>query len=114
MTDLVVVLAMGAITYGSRVTFLVHQGPVPSGILRRFLDRFPLALFVSLAASILIGPGSDVDLRFGLAAIAGGVGGGGGPHDPKQGLQPLSTAPAENTARPQLDSGRGLAVPWQS
>ena len=76
MTDLVVVLAMGAITYGSRVTFLVHQGPVPSGILRRFLDRFPLALFVSLAASILIGPGSDVDLRFGLAAIAGGVGGG--------------------------------------
>ena len=58
MTDLLVVLAMAAVTYGSRVVFLARSGRAPSGRLALFLERFPLALFVALAASTLLVPGA--------------------------------------------------------
>ena len=57
MTDLLVVLAMAAVTYGCRVVFLARPGRAPSGRLALFLERFPLALFVALAASTLLVPG---------------------------------------------------------
>lgn len=76
MSDFLLILAMAAITYGSRVVFLAHAGTPPSGLFGRFLDRFPLALFAALAASILIVPQADFDARIGWAALAGAVAGG--------------------------------------
>jgi branched-subunit amino acid transport protein len=76
MADLLLVLAMAAITYGSRVVFLARPGTPPEGVARRFLDRFPLALFVALAVSTLVVPGSDVGTAEGWAALGGGVLGG--------------------------------------
>ena len=76
MADLLLVLAMAAITYGSRVVFLARPGAPPAGIARRFLDRFPLALFVALAVSTLVVPGSEVAPAEGWAALAGGAVGG--------------------------------------
>jgi branched-subunit amino acid transport protein len=76
VSDLLLILAMAAITYGSRVVFLANPGAPPSGIARRFLDRFPLALFVALAASILVVPDAGIDARLGWAAVGGAVLGG--------------------------------------
>ena len=80
MTDLLVVLAMAAVTYGCRVLFLVHPGRTPSGRLGLFLERFPLALFVALAAATLLLPEESVDPVPGYAAL--GRRGGRGPADP--------------------------------
>ncbi len=76
MSDLVVVLAMAAVTYGSRVVFLARPGNVPAGRLTGFLERFPLALFVSLAATTLLVPGGVDDRALGYAALGGAVAGG--------------------------------------
>ena len=76
MSDFLLILAMAVITYGSRVMFLAHAGSPPSGLFGRFLDRFPLALFAALAASILIVPQADLDARLGWAALAGAIAGG--------------------------------------
>jgi len=76
MTDLLVVLAMAAVTYGCRVLFLVHPGRTPAGRLGLFLERFPLALFVALAAATLLLPEESVDPVPGYAALGGAVAGG--------------------------------------
>lgn len=76
MSDLLVVVAMGAITYASRVVFLARPDKVPSARLTGFLERFPLALFVSLAATTLLVPGGVVDQPLGYAALGGAVAGG--------------------------------------
>jgi len=75
MTALLVVLAMAAVTYGCRVLFLVHPGRTPAGRLGLFLERFPLALFVALAAATLLLHEESVDPVPGYAALAGGVAG---------------------------------------
>ena len=67
---------MGAITYGSRVVFLARSGRTLKG--RRidsFLERFPLALFIALAAETLLVPEADVDPVLGCAAFVGAVAG---------------------------------------
>jgi branched-subunit amino acid transport protein len=76
MTDLPVVLAMAAVTYGCRVLFLAHPGRAPAGRLALFLERFPLALFVSLAAATLLVPGELSNPVPGYAALGGAVAGG--------------------------------------
>jgi branched-subunit amino acid transport protein len=76
MTDLIVVAAMAAITYGSRVVFLARPGRPPSGRIALFLERFPLALFVALATVTLLVPGGSSDTVPGYAALGGAVGGG--------------------------------------
>jgi len=75
MTDLLVVLGMAAVTYGCRVLFLARSGRAPSGRLALFLERFPLALFVALAASTLLVPGRLADPAPGYAALGGAVAG---------------------------------------
>jgi branched-subunit amino acid transport protein len=75
MTDLLVVLAMAAVTYACRVVFLARPGRAPSGRIALFLERFPLALFVSLAASTLLVPGETADPVLGYAALGGAVAG---------------------------------------
>jgi len=76
MTDLLVVLAMAAITYSCRVVFLARPGRAPAGRLARFLERFPLALFVALATTTLLVPGELNDPVPGYAALGGAIGGG--------------------------------------
>ncbi len=73
MSDLALVAAMAAITYASRVAFLVRTGDPPGGLVGRFLDVFPLALFVSLATVGLAAPDGDLDASIALVAAAGGV-----------------------------------------
>lgn len=77
MSDLYLVFGMAAITYTSRALFLARPGREPSGRVAAFLDRFPLALFVSLAAAGLLVPDSEVDPALGYiafgAAAAGGI-----------------------------------------
>lgn len=76
MSDLILVLAMAAITYASRVTFLVRPRTVPDGFASRFLERFPLALFVAIAAIGLAAPEGELEVTIALVAGAGGVLGG--------------------------------------
>ncbi len=76
MSDLTLVLAMAAITYASRVTFLIRPRTVPDGFGSRFLQRFPLALFIAIAAVGLVAPDGDLDVTIALIAGAGGVAGG--------------------------------------
>lgn len=76
MSDLSVVLAMAAVTYGCRVVFLARPGRPPVGRLAVFLERFPLALFVALATATLLVPGGLSDPVSGYAALGGALGGG--------------------------------------
>jgi branched-subunit amino acid transport protein len=76
MSDLLIVLGMAAITYTSRALFLARPGREPSGRAAAFLDRFPLALFVSLAAAGLLVPDAEVDPALGYIAFGGAVLGG--------------------------------------
>lgn len=72
MADLPLVVAMAAITYGSRVVFLVSSGPAPRGAVARFLETFPLALFVALATSSLL-VGDGVGRGLGVPAFVGAI-----------------------------------------
>lgn len=73
MSNLTLVLAVAAITYGTRVAFLLRPRPVPEGALGRFLDVFPLALFVAIAITGLAAPGGGPAVTPALAAALGGV-----------------------------------------
>lgn len=73
MSDLTLVMVVAAITYGTRVAFLLRPRPVPEGALGRFLDVFPLALFVAIAATGLVAPGGEPAVTPALAAALGGV-----------------------------------------
>lgn len=76
MSDLILVLAVAAITYATRLAFLLRPRPVPDGALGRFLEVFPLALFIVIATSGLAAPEGDPAVTPALAAAAGGVIGG--------------------------------------
>ncbi len=68
------VVVVAAVTYLCRASFLVLPGlPEPSGLWARFLDSFPLALFVSLATIGFVAPDGVPAVTPGLAAAAGGV-----------------------------------------
>jgi len=73
VSDLTLVLAVAAITYGTRVAFLLRPRPVPVGALGRFLDVFPLALFVAIAITGLVAPEGEPAVSSALAAALGGV-----------------------------------------
>lgn len=73
MSDLAVVVAVAAITYGTRVTFLLRPRSVPEGALGRFLDVFPLALFVAIAITGLAAPDGEPAVTPALAAALGGI-----------------------------------------
>ncbi len=76
MSDALLVVAMGVITYGSRVALLARSGRTFEGKMDAFLERFPLALFIALAAATLLIPDSNVEPALGYAAFAGAVAGG--------------------------------------
>ena len=76
MSDLLLVLAVAAITFATRIAFLIRPRPVPGGPLGRFLEVFPLALFLVIAASGLLAPEGVPAVTPALAGAAGGVVGG--------------------------------------
>lgn len=67
------VVAMGAVTYASRLVFLFRTPPSSTGYLGRFLDLFPVALFVCLAATGLLAPDGSLTLGPGVAALLVGA-----------------------------------------
>jgi len=73
VSDLSLVLAMAVITFTSRAVFLVWPRPVPGGRWGRFLETFPLALFVALATLGLAAPDGDPEAGIALVAATGGV-----------------------------------------
>ena len=73
MSDLWLIVAVASITYASRVAFLLRPRPVPGGLVGRFLDVFPLALFMAIATAGLAAPSGVVEATPGLAAAAGGA-----------------------------------------
>jgi branched-subunit amino acid transport protein len=73
VNDLPLVILVAVITYATRLSFMLRPRPAPGGALGRFLDVFPLALFVSLAAVGMVAPNGALDLTPALAAAAGGV-----------------------------------------
>lgn len=76
MNDLLLVLAVAVITYATRLAFLLRPRQVPEGALGRFLDVFPLALFIVIATTGLAAPSGSPAVTPGLAAAAGGAAGG--------------------------------------
>jgi branched-subunit amino acid transport protein len=76
VSDLALVIVVGVITFGSRLAFLLSPRPVPGGLVGRFLDVFPLALFMAIATSGLVAPEGTPAITPGLAAAAGGIVGG--------------------------------------
>ena len=76
MSDLILVLVVAVITYLTRVAFLIRPRPVPGGVVGRFLDVFPLALFVAIATVGLATPDGTPAVTPGLAAAFGGILGG--------------------------------------
>lgn len=73
MSDVALIVVAGVITFASRLVFLVRPVEPPVGRLAVFLDVFPLALFVSLAAVGLIAPDGRPELTTALFAAVGGV-----------------------------------------
>ena len=75
MHDVGLILAAAVITYGSRVVFLARPREVPAGPFGRFLEVFPLALFVALATIGLAAPDGTPSFTPALAGAAGGAAG---------------------------------------
>jgi len=76
MSDVVLILAVAAVTFASRVAFLIRPRPVPEGLVGKFLNVFPLALFIAIAAQGLLAPNGRPEITPALAALAGGIVGG--------------------------------------
>jgi branched-subunit amino acid transport protein len=73
MSDLSMVIAVAAVTFASRASYLLlpsTRAAPPSG---RFLEVFPLALFVALATVGLMAPDGAHGIFPALAAAGGGV-----------------------------------------
>jgi branched-subunit amino acid transport protein len=76
MSDLALVIGVAVITFGTRVAFLLKPRSAPGGRVGRFLDVFPLALFMAIATSGLVAPWGSSELTANLAGALGGVIGG--------------------------------------
>lgn len=73
MSELALVAAVAGITYASRVLFLLQPRVMPPGRLSRFLEMFPLALFLAIATSALRGGEGSGEVATGLVAAVGGI-----------------------------------------
>ncbi len=73
MSDLALILAVAAITYASRASFLLRPAPAHEGRSGPFLRLFPLALFVALATVGLVAPDGEPAVTPALAGGAGAV-----------------------------------------
>lgn len=73
MSDVILILVVAAITFGSRVVFLARRRDVPEGLIGRFLEIFPLALFIALATSGLVAPEGSPAVTPALGGAVGGI-----------------------------------------
>lgn len=73
MSDLTLILLVAAVTFGSRVVFLAKRGPLPEGLVGRFLEVFPLALFIALATTGLAAPDGVLAVTPAVGGAVGGV-----------------------------------------
>jgi branched-subunit amino acid transport protein len=69
----VTVVAAGLITFASRALFLLRPAPAFGGWVGRFLDVFPLALFVSLAVAQAVAPDGNFEMGPGIVGLAAGT-----------------------------------------
>jgi branched-subunit amino acid transport protein len=76
MSDLALVVGVAAITFASRVAFLLRPRAAPGGRVGRFLEVFPLALFIAIATSGFVAPLGTPELTTNIAAVIGGMAGG--------------------------------------
>jgi branched-subunit amino acid transport protein len=76
MSDLLVVVGVAVITFATRVSFLISPRQAPGGKVGKFLDVFPVALFVAIAVNSLVAPVGSPELTANLFAALGGVIGG--------------------------------------
>ena len=76
MSDLALVLGVAAITFSTRVAFLLKPRSAPGGRVGKFLEVFPLALFIAIATNGLIAPAGTPELTANVAAAVGGLIGG--------------------------------------
>ncbi|MGQ0849621.1 MAG: AzlD domain-containing protein [Actinomycetota bacterium] len=76
MSELWMILLMAAITFGSRASFMLRKVSSDRVKHSRFLDVFPIALFVALAARDLIAPAGEPAMNPSVIAGIGGVLGG--------------------------------------
>lgn len=74
MSNLWLVFAVAAITFASRISFLAKSGSRSTN--NRFLEVFPIALFVSLAGRDFLAPEGTIAASPFLAAALGAIVGG--------------------------------------
>lgn len=75
MNDLTLIVLVAAVTFVSRAVFLVRRRRVPQGLVGRFLEVFPLALFIALATTGLAAPEGSVAVTPALGGAVGGIAG---------------------------------------
>src|SRR5262245_60028821 len=75
MSDLLVVLGVAVITFASRASFMISPRHAPGGRIGRFLDVFPVALFVAIAVNALVAPVGSTELTANVIAALGGIAG---------------------------------------
>jgi branched-subunit amino acid transport protein len=73
VSDLTLILLVAAITFASRVVFLARRRSGPEGMVGRFLEVFPLALFIALATNGLGAPDGALAVTPALGGAVGGV-----------------------------------------
>ena len=75
MSHLILIVLAAAITFASRLSFMVR--PLPDARVKesRFLEVFPTALFVALAVNGFVAPEGTLDFGPALAAGVGGAAG---------------------------------------
>jgi branched-subunit amino acid transport protein len=75
MSHPVLILFVALITFASRASFMMKPPSSPALRGSRFLEVFPVALFVAFAVSGLAAPGGQLAITPTLAAGAGGIAG---------------------------------------
>jgi len=70
--SLLLIFALGALTYGSRAAALVLMPPPPRRV-RIFLERLPAPLFAGLAALALVNPDGTLATSVPILAAVGGA-----------------------------------------
>ena len=73
MSHFTLIVLAAVITFGSRLSFMLR--PLPEVRESRFLEVFPIALFVALAVNGFVAPEGTLDIGPALAAGFGGVAG---------------------------------------
>jgi branched-subunit amino acid transport protein len=75
MSHLAIIVLVALITFLSRASFMLWRPSSRSMKENRFLEVFPVALFVAFAVTGFVAPRGELDFTPTLAAAAGGLAG---------------------------------------